>query len=112
MLILQGEGTLVIAPMPRNYADWYQFGDWQLYELVYSRSYRRRSTDYGEKKSLAAKSSTRKEIYARWDKESREREESRERGLNMAERLREMDRLQERHQVEVAQYLLERMKRV
>ena len=67
MLVLQGEGALVMAPMPRHPVDWYRFGDWQLYELLYSRSYRRRSTDYGEEKFPPAISATRKEIYAQWD---------------------------------------------
>ncbi len=67
MLVLQGDGALVIVPMPRDRADWYRLRDWQLYELLYSRSYRRRSTDYGEEKPMVAKASTRKEIYAQWD---------------------------------------------
>src|SRR3981189_284196 len=67
MLVLQGEGALIIMPMPRDYADWDALGKpRQLYELLYSRSYRGRSNDYGEEKEIAAKSSTRKEIYANW----------------------------------------------
>jgi hypothetical protein len=68
MLVLQGQGAMVITPAPRDRADWYSFGDWQLYELLYSRSYRRRSADYGEQKPSVTKSLTRKEIYAEWDR--------------------------------------------
>lgn len=67
MLVLQREGALVIVPMPRSYVEWHLIGDWQLCELLYSRSYRRRSTDYGEQKEVIPKSRTRKEIYAQWD---------------------------------------------
>ena len=67
MMVLQGHGALVIAPAPRERADWYALGDWELYELLYTRSYRRRSADYGEQKERVIKSRTRKEIYAEWD---------------------------------------------
>src|SRR6267142_5316345 len=71
MLVLRGEGAMVIAPLPLGYVDWDAFDDEQLYELLYSRSYRRSSNDYGEEKEIAAKSSTRKEIYANWDRSRR-----------------------------------------
>jgi hypothetical protein len=67
MLVLQGRGALVVQPMPPTCAKWQRFGDWELYELLYTRSYQRRSMDYGKKKETAAKSSTREEIYAAWD---------------------------------------------
>jgi hypothetical protein len=67
-LILQGGGALVIMPMPRTRATWNRLTNWQLYEVLYSRSYRRRSADYGEEKEPIPKFSTRKEIYAKWDK--------------------------------------------
>jgi hypothetical protein len=70
MLVLQKagkEGIMIIVPMPRSYVQWQELRNWHLYELLYSRAYRRRTTDYGEEKPIAAKSSTRKEIYAKWD---------------------------------------------
>ena len=67
MLILEGRETLVIQPVFRTDEGWRQLDDLQLYELLYSRSYRRRSTDYGKRKPIISKSSTREEIYTDWD---------------------------------------------
>jgi hypothetical protein len=58
---------LVIQPSFRTDEGWHRLDDWQLYELLYTRSYRRRSTDYGKRKPIISKSSTREEIYTDWD---------------------------------------------
>jgi len=70
MMVLQGRGALVIQPLPLNYEEWQRVGDWQLYECLYARSYRRNNMDYGERKESASKSSTREEIYAAWEENS------------------------------------------
>lgn len=67
MMILEGDGALVVMPIPRQCASWYQLGEHQLYEFLYARAYRRRSADYGEPKKPVLKSFTRREVYAQWD---------------------------------------------
>src|ERR1700739_4943120 len=88
MLVLQGKGAMVILPMPRNYATWYTLGDWWVYELLYARSYRRRSMDYGEEKALTCKS--RREFYAQWDAEENVRERWRKRNNLKAAHVRSL----------------------